>query len=271
MDASAPEPTHTRMMRELAEQAIPNTTDLWPRIRVRILALQKIRQRQARLRRIWMIGSGALVILGSMLLIQVPGSRAAAIAFLQQVGFVLVEPAQIEPQMTAVEMEPAHFSERFLSLQEAQRRVPFPIRLPRWVPPGLRLAGVWAETHRQTATTNEHPMQAVVILVYRPSKQLHSTSQGLQVTISSGTMGARIPVPPSEEQQAMVRGQTATYIHGAWGTPAEDATGEVQWNAKADVAWLSWQQQGRIYTISAYGLGMGRDELLRLAESIPTK
>jgi hypothetical protein len=68
-------------------------------------------------------------------------------------------------------------------------------------------------------------------------------------------------LPSSAAQDVRVNGHTAVYAQGSWD--------EFQrWNRRADAALLSWDENAFTYVLSFSGLGLSRDDVIRIAESL---
>jgi hypothetical protein len=143
-----------------------------------------------------------------------------------------------------------------VSLDEAQRRVPFAIHRPTWVPDGLTLAGVFLATPPGTEGADAPPS---VVLSYRAP----DASPSLSLRLSAGPPEASATAPAALEQLVELNDQTAIYVHGAW---QHDGT----WDGLADASTLVWTMQrdnvGCVLTQA--GLGLGPGEMARIAESL---
>ncbi len=133
-----------------------------------------------------------------------------------------------------------------VSLAEAQKQVSFNIPQPGWLPEGLTLKGAhvnppgWANVFHGRADGREG---------------------GLGIEATQGTGKTNYVFPDSAKQPVAVNGQPAIYIHGAW-------NGQGQWNDNADAATLEWSANGFALHLSGSGLGLSRDEIIRIAESV---
>ena len=68
-------------------------------------------------------------------------------------------------------------------------------------------------------------------------------------------------MPADRAEPAVVGQRPATYVRGAW---RHDDT----WDAALDSAILSWEAEGITYVIQFSGLGLSRNDLVRIAESL---
>jgi hypothetical protein len=76
--------------------------------------------------------------------------------------------------------------------------------------------------------------------------------------------GARVGgyvLPSSAAQNVRVNGHAAVYAHGSWDEFR-------RWNGTADAALLSWEENGFTYVLSFSGLGLSRDDVIRIAASL---
>jgi hypothetical protein len=133
-----------------------------------------------------------------------------------------------------------------LTLAEAQKQIAFNIPQPGWLPAGLILKGSHVNP----------PNWANVFYGYADGKE---AGLGIQVAPSTGL--PNYVFPESARQPVIVNGQPATYIHGAW-----NAQG--QWNDNEDAAALEWSANGFAFHLSGSDLGLTREDLIRIAESV---
>lgn len=87
------------------------------------------------------------------------------------------------------------------------------------------------------------------------------SSKGLHIDQVTGSAAGGLAVPAGQEQAAVVNGRPAVYVHGAW---RKDET----WDATADSGILSWEAGGFTYLVQYSGLGLTREDLVRIAESL---
>lgn len=165
-----------------------------------------------------------------------------------------------------------------LSLQALQTEAPFAIAPPAWLPRALVYTGGFIDP---TATGTQ------VTLVFHPP-----TADGASPTdlvgqpllfmlVSNGAIENRPLLAEEQVVPVQIRLQSggsalAMYAHGGWRsmqpvTPESSTVDDLYWDATADEAWLSWQMNGLNYLLYAQGLGVTRQEMVQMAESIATE
>jgi hypothetical protein len=172
----------------------------------------------------------------------------------QRFGTVLIHPGQLFRNETAAPPNnlraPVASSPRLmtpsLSMAEAQRLVDFPIRTPSWLPSGVVFRG-----------TLVGPDGSVVVS-YRAA---NDPSKGLGIQMQRGARVGGYVLPSSAAQNVRVNGHAAVYAHGSWDEFR-------RWNGTADAALLSWEENGFTYVLSFSGLGLSRDDVIRIAASL---
>lgn len=144
-----------------------------------------------------------------------------------------------------------------LSLAEAQRQVAFSIRTPRWLPGSLRFRGALVANGDAVVPNGES-----VYLHYGDA----SGKQGLGLWIYSVAPMGGSAVPSSSVQRVRVDGDSAFFSHGSYedSGPGTVAT----WNPAADDEELTWQHAGMTYDLTAGGLHLSSNNLIRIAESV---
>lgn len=142
-----------------------------------------------------------------------------------------------------------------MSLGEAQSRVPFHIPTPSWIPPRMHLRGVFVGH------------DGVVSLAYvQDGSPEAGTKGGFGLSIGLGSVPSlgRIVIPAPAIRHVTVNGAPAVYAHGAWDYQNSTST----WDGDADAARVSWSADGFTYVLSEGELGLSRDDLIRIAESV---
>ena len=141
------------------------------------------------------------------------------------------------------------------SLDEAQKLVPYPIPQPSWIPTGFHLRGVFVDGN------------GLVSLSYVPDGGSTSGRHGgFGLSVHPGTepsLGG-IVIPATAIQHVTVNGAPAVYVQGAW----DNQPAALAWHDNADAARVAWAADGFTYLLSGSEMGIGRDELIRIAESI---
>ncbi|HET8631236.1 MAG TPA: hypothetical protein VFL91_27775, partial [Thermomicrobiales bacterium] len=112
-------------------------------------------------------------------------------------------------------------------------------------------------------TDNPASVPISVIVSYMPvagGPYPPSTGLGIQQTAGS-TLHGGYAIPTSQVQDARVNGRPAAYAHGAW-------TEAGVWDGTLDAGMLSWEEGGFTYVVHSSGLGLGREDLVKIAESL---
>ncbi len=133
-----------------------------------------------------------------------------------------------------------------VTLSEAQKQIAFNIPQPGRLPEGLTLKGAHVNP----------PNWANVFYGRADGKE-----GGLGIEVAQRTGLPNYVFPDSAKQPVTVDGQPAIYVHGAW-------NGQGQWNDNADAATVEWSANGLVLRLSCSALGLGRDEVIRMAESV---
>jgi hypothetical protein len=247
----------TDTLAECAAQGIPATADVRPAVRARLAAReceapQKAR-RTPRLGAWQAFGAGllAVALLALGLLATVPPVQAAFNARLQQrFGLVLIDP-QAPPAPAAAQpvgsVPPSGLGRvDRVSVAEAQRVVAFPLRLPAWLPDGLQIEGASVSPSARS----------VSIFLHNPRSPFF-----LQLQAVRGPAGGGYGVDAARVQQVQVNGRPAAYAKGGWRGPGA-------WDETINRAYLSWEADGMTYVLHDSGLGLDRQTLIRIAESL---
>lgn len=275
-----------RRLHELAEQDVPDGLDLWPTIRTQLAVTGSVRQNYRRPILQWdarSIGRRRLTVclVALLLVVGLPATLLGAQDLIrgripavvqQRPGVALVDSTAVPPalpppstpttrasqQATAIPAVATSGSFRItpISLAEAQQQVPWPIRQPAWLPLGLTLQGVQVVSNTTATSMPSGPFQTV--LLYRPSAEASSV---LAIEQTANWYQGRYGFPASAAQDVRVNGQPATYVAGVW-------TSGGQWDATANVGTLSWQEGEFTYTARFNELGLTREDLIRIAESL---
>jgi hypothetical protein len=243
-----------------AAQRVPASIDLWPTFQARMATHQRAKRRAVGYRPALRIVSAFTILLIVLLPIAVPGVQAAFRGRLERFGLILIRPTPIpvpSPAQPAVVMPIATPSQPLqrMSMADAQRQVPFPIRVPTWLPNGLMPRGAIVAPG-PSADSAVAPL--VVDTAYGPAS---GSGGGLHLQQAPVGVPASYAFPADRAQDTQVNGQSALYIKGAW-----QAAG--QWNDAEDSATLSWEADGFTYLLQYSGLGLTRADLIRIAESL---
>lgn len=262
-------------LREMAEQEVPGTVDLWQAIRAGI-EVDQIRQprrswadRVASCITVFQGRTAALAALSLMVLLvtfglaAVPSAQGRIDGILHRFGLMLVDSTTITPadsgwigqtyEQALANGDPVPLA----TIGEALRRAPFPVHLPRELPAEMKMTNVTIRTAPPSEPAN--PLFTVVMTYSRNDGELTiQESQG-----RSDGFG----VPESQVQDAQVNGRSALYAQGVW-QQVENAENSLEWDSSADRKLLSWDTGGVTYVLDAYGLDLSREDMLRIAKSL---
>jgi hypothetical protein len=228
------------LLHALAEEMAPDSIDLYPAIRARISPKKRV----SRGATFWTLAlrMGVVVIAFATLLGLARQDGTATTRWSLPGSMALLPPA--------ASLQP-------LSLAEAQRRVPFDIHRPTWLPDGLTLAAVFLATPPGTAGADAPPL---VVLSYRAPDDAEP-SVSLQLSAGPPETGAMGPAPPG--RLVTLNDETAVYVHGA---RQRDGT----WDDLADASTLVWtmKRDNVSCVLAQTGLGLGLSEMDRIAASV---
>jgi hypothetical protein len=225
------------------------------------------------------------VVLGAGWLASAITAQARVERMAQRFGLIVINtevidepsqgPASHEQATTSAQPVPEAqaFVPKKLSFAEAQRRTPFPIRLPTWLPAEMTLTaldvgeGGWGCSALTMEDCAKIKPPVSVHVLYRPQDNTEA-NLALDVTEITPEGGGGVGVPASDIQLATVHGQPAVYVQGAWQQKRENDPRDLVWNKAVDQQMLSWQEHGQTYVLSSYQLGLSREDMIRIAESI---
>lgn len=276
-----------RIVREFATYAIPDDIDLWPAIRRQIAATDGVQRehmpKSPGLYR-WVSTISAhprlrfativvilLVVFGA--LVNTPVTRAALDAIVRRFGLSFVDTSQmhnatsVQADATTIAVPPS------LTLADAQRQVPFSILTPHWLPEGLTLGRIIVSRDIVQMPEQTSAEQIVVSLLYRiPSEPVKDDAPVMLLDIIAGPPGNGYLLAASREQHLTIHGQPAVYVHGSWRSDGQGdpntTLGNLRWDDTLDSSWLSWEVNGLTYRLAIHNLGLSREEVLQIAESI---
>lgn len=264
---------------ECATQGIPVTADVRPAVQARFASRERdplhgtSRTLRRRNRQVLGVGLIAIMLLALGLLAAVPPVQAAFTERLQQrFGLVLIDPQAPPPTAVSLRVGSTPLAAAPLttsrtpstglctpgamvvgcriekiSVTEAQRRAAFTLRLPAWLPAGLRAENALVDPSGR----------AVSIFLRNPGAVDFVQLQQVQ-----GLTGGGYAVDAARVQQVQVSGRPAAYAKGGWRT-----FGGV-WDETINLAYLSWEADGVSYVLHDNGLGLDRETLIRIAESL---
>lgn len=137
-----------------------------------------------------------------------------------------------------------------LTLAQAQAGVDFRIPAPTWLPHGVAFGGALVDSPT-----------SVVLHYAGPAK---GSGMGVEITEGSPTGGSA--VPSGSLQAVSVNGAPAFFAHGSY---VDNGAGtSPRWDPQADAQMVTWTAGGFTYTVSASGLHLSKNDVLRFAESL---
>lgn len=250
---------------EIAEGGVPEA-DLLPPLYEHVQQAQQRMQRARRLRRAFVTSALALaVVIG--LFAGVPAVRAQMAAWLQRFGLVVVNqhPSQAPqaPVTPVMQSKPVKITDLMIPLDDVQKQVPFHIPRPAWLPEGVEVIGGFksAGAYGRSAGDNRPPPVVVKIVCGRPGQ---FPGANVMIDITHKHEGGGYGVDALGQENVSVNGQPAVYAHGSW----QGEIGNMVWNRAHDSGMLTWQDGDFTYVISHYGLGLNREDVIRIAESL---
>ncbi|HEV8638079.1 MAG TPA: hypothetical protein VG370_28015 [Chloroflexota bacterium] len=238
----------------IAERAVPDDLDLWPAVAARVAGRRPRRRRLARA-----FALAAALLVAALVPLAVPAARAAVGGWLQRSGILLLPREAIEKMPTPPPRAPGTFvvgpgvvgavgpARKFagLPLDEVRRRAAFPVCAPSWLPDGLQVVGGDVGPDGSAAVRFASAPDAM-------------PGGGIQQI--PGTLRGWYGAPAEHAEAVAVRGQPATFVRGAW---EKDG----RWHPESDAGLLSWEANGITYVLMFSGLGLSREEVVRIAES----
>lgn len=146
----------------------------------------------------------------------------------------------------------------YLTLEEVQARVDFPILQPTELPQGFGFDhAVYNQEHN------------FIVLMYTYGGNINKAI-GLQIEpiSESGTCYlCRLVGSSAFIQEVMINGVKGEYVEGVW--TLED--GEVIWKSYSEHSWMKtliWQADGMIFNLNYFGNDLLKDDLVVIAESV---
>lgn len=245
--------TSITLLDELASDTVPESVDLWPGVADIISARRRVPHVRLHGGQIWRIAATMAVLILSVIMLS-PVQQTIADT-IQHFGILETNSTKIQQSPPAVGVTAISEPVAMYSLEEAQKRVPYTIPQPSWIPSGFHLRGVFVGT------------DGSVSLSYVPDGWTENGSGGgfgLSVRRGSEAGFGGIAIPVTAIQHATLNGAPALYARGAW----EDRSNGMTWHADDDAARVAWASDGFTYVLSESGVGLGRDDLMRIAESI---
>ena len=248
------------ILREIAAEAIPEHRDPWPLIRARLTDAPPRRRAMRPL-----LAAGMIALLLAALSLGVPTTRAA----IQSLGVSLLQPASVAPSLepTAVPQPVSAASQPRgpqrsgtpVTVEVARERAAFPLRLPGWLPEGLQIEHAYL---LPAPANGGQGVGEVDVVAYAPTG-----NRWLGIHQTLGQSGRPYGLDPNFVQAVSVADQPALYARGSWDSLSPTAS-ESGWDPQADASILTWERDGVTYVLRAVGLGLDREELIRIAASL---
>jgi hypothetical protein len=260
------------ILREIAERRAPRSgIDLWPQIEMRPESSLKERRLKIvaqRYRSAYILAAAALILMAAIT-IAVPQARASIKEVFQRMGMEFVQPDP-GPQGAVASVESIRGTPPpSMTLEEIQELFPYMLLAPAWLPGDLALshAGIsWS-------LSEENPTGSPCVrLAYREAETPTDDQRYLSFQVSPGECGGPFLLPVTKEQAVEVNGVPGSFVQGGWrsdgkGDP-ETTYAHLQWDDSLGDAYLAWRQEGLNYFIAAFNLGLTREDMIRVAESI---
>lgn len=245
-------------LHEFRESPRPGfTIDLYARLQTQG---ESALTRGYRPRQVASIAAGlVLLFLGSSLII--PSVRGQAQALLRQIGERVYE----ETEQYPFSRDGILLESRQMTLEEANQILPDPIRLPQWIVPGFQQEASVTVLSLPEVDPKHSPVSVMWYHTDESGQLMASVWLHVQY-IEGMAETARTPFqagPAGSVQAVEVNQQPAALIRGAWNADTEvyDST---------SLLMLHWQRGGYDYVLSGYGPAVTVEDLMRMAESIPT-
>lgn len=261
------------ILQEIAERRAPRTTvELWSQIEPRLASELKGRRPRmiARTYKGYALITGLGILLAAIVL-AVPQAHASIKEVIQRMGMELVTPDQGPEGAVVTNLEPVRITPPpSMTLEEIQKQFPYKLLVPTWLPDDLSLSH--ADVFQSSPDENT-PGSPCVKLSYRPTSAPLDDPRHISFKVSLGEeCGGPFLLPAAKEQAVQVNGQPGSFVQGGWrsdgkGDP-ETAYAHLQWDDSIGDAYLAWEQEGLHYFIAALELGLTREEMIRIAESI---
>lgn len=263
-----------RYLEEYASNHIPSTTDIWPKLQMKIREGQLLHSRHTtsigervsrwlHLRRGMLSASIAILLVLISILIASP-ARANILAIAQQFGVVFVDTSTAVKNIDESSLGDRKTEETgelpLVGLEEAQSKAPFHIPIPTKLPSGLVLQGVRIG-QGPSADGKEAGTTVVISYAVDDSTQPANSGRGtLFIQMTSGEFTGGYNFPANEGERTTVNGEPAVYVQGSWQNEL--------WNDMSDVKTVAWTHNDIAYLIQASNLNLSRDDLAAIAQSL---
>jgi hypothetical protein len=219
----------------------------------------------------FVLGLGACLLIAVSAFFFVPSVRAAVDRVVQRMGIAFADTSQCGPNAQVSQAEPmllAVTPPPSLSLEEVQAQISFPLLVPAWLPQGLNTV------YRSVSRVSDlQTRQGVTFQIeYYRMPALNPEKGRLLLAAGTGSTGATPLLAEMTETRVTVNGNSGYYVHGGWqndgrGNP-RIRIGSLLWDDQVDAAYLTWVQDGVTYLLEAENLGLGSEDLLRVAQSL---
>ncbi|HET7089465.1 MAG TPA: DUF4367 domain-containing protein [Anaerolineae bacterium] len=250
-------------LRRIAEQAVPDDTDLWPAIHARLIAPRRRGHSTVgnTFRRVFAFSAITLVVFATILL-SVPPARAAVLEFLRELGGWIFTDEQTSAQQVVADPSliptvlPNDGEEvERLDVTESEERLGESIYVPSYIPTGYKLIA-------RTGPGQNASDVAYMITSYRNSAEASDffIVQGKVKVPQQADMG----VEPTE---VFVRGQTGLWFERApisYSARYEEGGDVIMELGIRNV--LVWEEGDGYLSISSSNLPL--EETLKVAESL---
>lgn len=202
------------------------------------------------------IGSVALILVLAGLLTTSPSVRAAIAEILRDIGgMTFVETSQYPGGNGPVETVPVEW----MTLEEAQARLPHPIQLPAWLPEG--------SVRRDLVEVSTWPNNVTMVQIFweiidqEENGPAFPTFHLLIHTYTGKNDGWIVGQDALEE--VSINGQPAALFRGGWDADLQE------WNPNIPNITLSWTNGEIVYTLNWPPAEISTDDMFQVAESIP--
>jgi hypothetical protein len=198
----------------------------------------------------WFPVAAALCIALLLALATSPSARAAISGLIVHIGgMILFEQDETASQATALpESQVTIVPQEILSLENAQAKLPYSIKLPAWVPDGFAMGS----SVRIDYFPGAGPQ--VTITYYGSDPDVGN----IDLTIYAQKIDWQVET--EDIQEVDVNGQPAALVNGSWDIDSN------RWNREA-ARMLNWMKGKEMYQLHSVGAAV--EDLIRMAESIP--
>ncbi|MPZ15909.1 MAG: hypothetical protein GEU73_16055 [Chloroflexi bacterium] len=229
-----------RELHAIASEDVPDSVDLWPALQARMASVRSTGQRRATTST-RALAFGVVAVGLALALVGGPSGAVDQVSKVVRVG------------------QDPHHPQSYVrgTIEQVQAVINFPIPTPEWLPAPLVLREA-----SDSPPPHAHPpgeeLQGV-LLSYGPADGREGS---VLLYIWQGE-GGGYEVAPWVVQEVQVNDRPATYAHGIW----SDFRSQ-KWDESADFAVLAWQEDRFTYILRHSGLGLSRDDAIRIAESL---